>query len=521
MRKILQLLLLFLPSFIWAQDCGTSRRRPWRSLSCEEQETFLRACQELKASGRWDELVLNHFRSGDWAHMVPAFLFWHRWLAWIAERELQRISGTCLTIPYWDWERSGSIPSVFRADTFGSVSGRGCVRDGIARNWRVVQNGGCLIREFDNSWRISRDVEVLSRITNNPEFGIFRRELEGTPHTNTHEWVGGPMADRWAVDDPVFFLHHSNVDRMFALWQNYWGYSGEDLDQLGRRVSFYMHIHVHMICLLSLIHVFYVTVDQHYDGRLDDPLVFRYVRQLDWDSPRTGRPPTIRELMRINGNGAIMSVTYEDDNLAQQLVQTSSRFANSIDTSWNNPGRVSSTPRCQENVNAGGIPTNNNANRIDNNNNNNQQPQCRPRNAPCNRNGQCCSRRCGNGTCRRRNNIRALQANAQEEEPEYLLEAPDFEDQQNRWYELLDEFTPMFPELIFEQLAREDCQAKQRQAQDEGFPLNMVSPEWLASHHVPANQTHTYECHSVPMTWKPIVVEEQEQQQEQQEGPQN
>lgn len=237
---------------VLGQNCGTSRRRPWRSLSCAEQETFLRACQDLKASGRWDELVLNHQRSGQWGHQVPAFLLWHRWLMWIGERELQRISGTCLTIPYWDWERQGGLESALSPDTFGSNTGRGCVRDGIARDWRIVETGGCLTRAFDNGWRISRDVEVLSRITNNRNFRQFRVQLEGAPHTNTHEWVGGQMADRWAVDDPIFWIHHANVDRMYTLWQNYWGHPGDDLTEMGAAVSLSLCSNFYCVFYVSL-----------------------------------------------------------------------------------------------------------------------------------------------------------------------------------------------------------------------------------------------------------------------------
>lgn len=45
-----------------------------------------------------------------------------------------------------------------------------------------------------------RDVEIVSRITNDNEFRDFARDLEGTPHTNLHQWVGGAMRDRWAPD---------------------------------------------------------------------------------------------------------------------------------------------------------------------------------------------------------------------------------------------------------------------------------------------------------------------------------
>ena len=194
------LVLLAAPLHVKAQNCGTSVRRPWRSLSCGEQDDYLNAYRQLKASGNWNELVRVHQNSGDWGHEVSAFLIWHRWYVWIFERELQRVSGSCLAVPFWDWERSGGIDSVLHPDTFGTNNGGGCVRDGVAANWETAENGRCLVRDFDRNFDISRDVEVLSRITNSPDFRDFRRELEGAPHTNLHSWVGGAMRDRWAPD---------------------------------------------------------------------------------------------------------------------------------------------------------------------------------------------------------------------------------------------------------------------------------------------------------------------------------
>ncbi len=58
----------------------------------------------------------------------------------------------------------------------------------------------------------------------------FRNYLEGwigpprppRLHNAVHIWVGGDrgdMGDATSPNDPVFFLHHCNVDRLWALWQ--------------------------------------------------------------------------------------------------------------------------------------------------------------------------------------------------------------------------------------------------------------------------------------------------------------
>ena len=43
-------------------------------------------------------------------------------------------------------------------------------------------------------------------------------------HNAIHLWVGGDVTHSlghldFASYDPVFFLHHANVDRIFAIWQ--------------------------------------------------------------------------------------------------------------------------------------------------------------------------------------------------------------------------------------------------------------------------------------------------------------
>jgi hypothetical protein len=156
----LVLLLSLLVGIVDAQGCGTARRRPWRSLSCAEQQAFINAIQQVKDSGVYDEVTRVHRNSGDDVHFVPPFLPFHRWLLAVFEREMQRITGTCITIPYWDWERGSrdqTTATVLSTWGFGSNNGGGCTRDGITRNWRVAENGGCLIRRFVDRIGFTRD----------------------------------------------------------------------------------------------------------------------------------------------------------------------------------------------------------------------------------------------------------------------------------------------------------------------------------------------------------------------------
>jgi hypothetical protein len=55
----------------------------------------------------------------------------------------------------------------------------------------------------------------------------FRNNLEGFNHSSgqaelhnrVHNWIGGSMAIAYSPNDPVFWLLHSNIDRLWAQWQ--------------------------------------------------------------------------------------------------------------------------------------------------------------------------------------------------------------------------------------------------------------------------------------------------------------
>ena len=47
----------------------------------------------------------------------------------------------------------------------------------------------------------------------------FRWQCETALHNLTQRYVGGTMDSMTAPNDPLFFLHHANIDRLYAVWQ--------------------------------------------------------------------------------------------------------------------------------------------------------------------------------------------------------------------------------------------------------------------------------------------------------------
>jgi tyrosinase len=45
-----------------------------------------------------------------------------------------------------------------------------------------------------------------------------------TMHNQVHDWVGGSMLTMFSPNDPVFWLVHANLDRLWAEWEDEHGY---------------------------------------------------------------------------------------------------------------------------------------------------------------------------------------------------------------------------------------------------------------------------------------------------------
>ena len=220
-------------------------RKDANTLSATERLELTQAILELKRTGIYDQYVLRHANANSNAiHRSPAFLPWHRRFIWDYERELQRVSGNPnLGLPYWNWPEGGENASMWNDDLLGPNGHpvTQVVNDGPFRagQWMVVNSGGRpagpLMRAFGReSW--ARSLPTLTEIQQvlsitpydaNPWNGSstrgFRNQLEGffgpNLHNRGHGWIGGSMLPMTSPNDPVFFMHHCMVDKLWYEWQ--------------------------------------------------------------------------------------------------------------------------------------------------------------------------------------------------------------------------------------------------------------------------------------------------------------
>ncbi|HEX8225460.1 MAG TPA: tyrosinase family protein [Allosphingosinicella sp.] len=222
------------------------------ALSAADQERFIAGLKTMKSEGTYDDFIRRHAAATRWtswsgkvldsAHKGPAFLPWHRKFLLEFEAGLQDAMGDPdFGLPYYDWTDGLGAKSLvwaenlmggagtpvtsgpFQPSDWATIDGNGKPTDGLRR---VLGN-----KEYPSLPR-RRDVHRLMYLRrydvapfDQRSEGSMRMTLEGFTrpiglHNLVHMWVGGQMANvPVACNDPIFFLHHCNVDRIWAEWQ--------------------------------------------------------------------------------------------------------------------------------------------------------------------------------------------------------------------------------------------------------------------------------------------------------------
>ncbi|KAG4219524.1 hypothetical protein PC116_g31997 [Phytophthora cactorum] len=122
-------------------------------------------------------------------------------------------------------------------------SGGGCVTDGPFKDYTISlgpvakpvidpnnkygykPNKRCLSRDFhDGSSKGVLTWANATTILKSKNIKELRNNIEDLWHLNSHTFVGSEAADPFSTpNDPVFYLLHAQIDRLWAIWQ------GQDL----------------------------------------------------------------------------------------------------------------------------------------------------------------------------------------------------------------------------------------------------------------------------------------------------
>jgi hypothetical protein len=132
------------------------------------------------------------------------FWSWHRMYLYWFERICRRMAcDDCFALPYWDYNSPSErqLPPIFRdpaSDLFVTQ-----------RDPNMNSGAGSL-----PAWAVDYSAGFAPL-----NFTGTSSSLEGLPHNVVHVLVGGWMGSvPTAAQDPIFFLHHCNMDRLWNLW---------------------------------------------------------------------------------------------------------------------------------------------------------------------------------------------------------------------------------------------------------------------------------------------------------------
>jgi tyrosinase len=204
-------------------------RKNAQSLTPAERDRFLAALATLNGggSGRFRDFRDMHVLAADLEeHGNVGFLPWHRAYILDLERELQAIDPS-VTLPYWRFDQPA--PALFTRQFMGvsNAAGRVQFTPGHPLNtWRTDQTLGILRTPGFAAGAAppgllnELQTVALGGAAPNASYGNFDR-MEGNPHGNAHtSFVAGYIRSKQtAPRDPLFFMLHANVDRLWAKWQ--------------------------------------------------------------------------------------------------------------------------------------------------------------------------------------------------------------------------------------------------------------------------------------------------------------
>ncbi|RII05298.1 hypothetical protein CUC08_Gglean010391 [Alternaria sp. MG1] len=249
------------------------KRLEWRQLSDPQKRSYINAvlCLTTKKAksgisgiiNRFDDHHAVHVSQSDSIHFVGHFLLWHRYFVDTYEKAL-RECGYTGGQPYWDYTLDADPQNlsstrvydseIFQPDTgFGGNgvkveptpeqnflnltggTGGGCVQTGPFTPDKFMVNypgpPSCLRRDFMppllNTWA---DPKLEKAQLEAPDFVTFDRTMQGSKtvfapniHGSGHFGVGGVLGQAGdpanSPGEPLFYLHHANLDRIYWRWQ--------------------------------------------------------------------------------------------------------------------------------------------------------------------------------------------------------------------------------------------------------------------------------------------------------------
>jgi len=211
---------------------GDGIRRNIAHVSQTERTRFKNAIVQLNnlnypdGTSKW--VKQDKIHEATHIHGKESFLPWHRELCNRFEQLLREVDSD-LSLHYWDWtedpraasDGNGGTINLFTTGFMGEANGVvGAPFAGFPPISRNIAGGA----SAPSSPSVDSDSNIINSTNGVPQsqqFNVIRNKIEDSPnHNSIHGYIGGTIGNgHTAFEDPFVFLLHSNVDRLWAMWQ--------------------------------------------------------------------------------------------------------------------------------------------------------------------------------------------------------------------------------------------------------------------------------------------------------------
>ncbi|MCH2218225.1 MAG: tyrosinase family protein, partial [Flavobacteriales bacterium] len=169
---------------------------------------------------RWGWNTCTH-QDGSEIH----FLVWHRLYIWHFEKIVRELSGKKdFALPYWDY-----TDKKYR------------VMPKLLRDKKSALYEAARLDSLNNGFPVGKRMDSLLDVTKlfkSKVFEVFNNNIDKAPHGAMHNYIGDAKSEMWNIIyqdsshpglmaevpsagfDPVFWLHHSNIDYLWQKWEN-------------------------------------------------------------------------------------------------------------------------------------------------------------------------------------------------------------------------------------------------------------------------------------------------------------
>lgn len=186
--------------------------------------------RHLYETRQWERFAQLHWSVQRRVHGCAQFLPFHRVFIHHVETALRQFDSN-IVIPYWNWTRMATTPlrDIVISNYFGdnpqnricNGSSECCVQSGPFSGWEysIGNQKQCLSRSYSENSSVFYPWGVFTPLMNYTTFEEMAERLEQL-HARVHLWVGGTMRTHYSPFDPLFFLHHTFIDKVWYDWQS-------------------------------------------------------------------------------------------------------------------------------------------------------------------------------------------------------------------------------------------------------------------------------------------------------------